>query len=189
MRNAQKNKLLFITTLLLLLCLNLNAQKTKSQNAIKQKPYKYKQGFRVGFGLNVGPVFSKPYTLALGLDGRLQYDLSKRYSFTLTTGFTNLFATGNSKDLGFIPLKAGFKGFVWNDQFYVMGEIGPAFAVTNNYDKTAIIIAPSIGFATKYIDISLRFEQYSNFPTISNNTKGEGTGQLALRLAYGFRLK
>jgi hypothetical protein len=31
-----------------------------------------------------------PYKLALGADARLQYDLTKRYSLTLTTGFTNL---------------------------------------------------------------------------------------------------
>jgi hypothetical protein len=30
-------------------------------------------------------------------------------------------ATG--KDLGFIPAKAGFKAFVWNDEFYVMEKL------------------------------------------------------------------
>jgi hypothetical protein len=38
--------------------------------------------------------------------------------------------------LGFIPAKAGFKAFVWNDEFYVMGEAGAAFAVTNDYKQT-----------------------------------------------------
>jgi hypothetical protein len=43
------------------------------------------------------------------------------------------------KDLGFIPAKAGFKAFVWNDEFYVMGEAGAAFAVTNDYNQTLIL--------------------------------------------------
>jgi hypothetical protein len=25
--------------------------------------------------------------------------------------------------MGFIPAKTGFKTFVWNDEFYVMGEL------------------------------------------------------------------
>lgn len=70
-----------------------------------------------------------------------------------------------------------------------MGEIGAAFAVTNEYDKTSMILAPSIGYATKYIDISLRYEHYNDFPKLNNNGSiGEGVGQLAIRLAYGFQL-
>jgi hypothetical protein len=37
-----------------------------------------------------------------------------------------------------------------------MGEAGAAFAVTD-YNQTSLILAPSIGYATKYIDVSLRF--------------------------------
>jgi hypothetical protein len=40
-----------------------------------------------------------------------------------------------------------------------MGEAGAAF-VTNDYKQ---ILAPSIGYATKYIDVSLRYEHYSDF--------------------------
>jgi hypothetical protein len=43
-----------------------------------------------------------------------------------------------------------------------MGEAGAAFAVTNDYKQT-LILAPSIGYATKYIDVSLRYEHYSDF--------------------------
>ena len=149
----------------------------------------YDQGFKLGIGINGGFVFDEPYDFALGADARLQYDLSKRYSITLTTGFSNLFVSGQDNDLGFIPAKAGFKAFVWNDQFYVMGEVGAAFAVTNDYDKTSLLIAPSIGYATKYIDISLRYEHYSDFQKINNNgTVSDGVGQLGVRLAYGFKL-
>jgi hypothetical protein len=47
--------------------------------------------------------------------------------YTLTTGF-KIYGKADS-DLGFIPAKAGFKAFIWNDEFYVMA--GAAFAVTS----------------------------------------------------------
>lgn len=149
----------------------------------------YDQKFKLGIGISGGYVFQEPYGLAVGVDARLQYDLSKISSLTLTTGFSNLFVSGDNNDLGFIPVKAGFKAFVWNDQFYVMGEFGAAIAVTNDYDKTSLLLAPSLGYATKYIDISLRYEHYTDFPKQnSNGTIGEGIGQLGIRLAYGFEL-
>ena len=160
---------------------NVSAQDSTTEN--------YNQSFRLGVGVTAGYVFDKPYGLGLGADARLQYDLSKRYSLTLTTGFTNLFVEGKKNDLGFIPAKLGFKAFVWNDQFYVMGEGGAAFAVTNNYDKTSLLLAPSIGYATKFIDFSLRYEHYSDFLKLNDNgTVGKGFGQLSLRIAYGFEL-
>ena len=156
------------------------AQETEVKN--------YDQKFKLGFGINAGTVFDDPYEFSLGADARLQYDLSKRYSLTLTSGFTNLFINGKDNDLGFIPVKAGFKAFVFKDTFYLMGEIGAAFAVTNNYNKNSLLLAPSIGYATKYIDISLRYERYNDFPNYNDNKIGKGVGQLGLRLAYGFEL-
>lgn len=159
---------------------NMNAQEGSIEN--------YDQGFRLGFGANIGAVTSDPYDFALGGDVRLQYDLSQRYSIVLTTGFTNLFVGDDMKDLGFIPAKLGFKAFVWEDQFYVLAEAGAGFAVTNDYDKTSLILAPGIGYATKSIDLSLRYEHYSDFPAINNGKVDEGFGQIALRVAYGFKI-
>lgn len=143
----------------------------------------YDQGFRLGFGLNGGIPTDGDYDWALGGDVRLQYDLSKKTSLTLTTGFTNLFTGKDAngvdiKDLGFIPAKAGFKAFVWEDQFYVLGEVGAGFAVTNGYNNTTFLWAPGIGYANKYIDLSVRYEDYHDFRT----------NQVALRVAYGFKL-
>ncbi|WP_347049979.1 hypothetical protein [Flavobacterium olei] len=159
------------------LCANTTfAQDSEVQN--------YDQGFRLGFGVNGGLPTDGDYDWALGGDVRLQYDLSQKTSLTLTTGFTNLFngdkdELGNDiKDLGFIPAKAGFKAFVWEDQFYVMGEVGAAFAVTNDYNQTSFLWAPGIGYANKYIDLSVRYEDYHDFRT----------NQVALRVAYGFKL-
>lgn len=178
------------TTIKMLVVLTMtlgSATKTMAQETTPTE--NYDQKFKLGIGISGGYVFQEPYKLALGLDARLQYDLSKRNSLTLTTGFSNLFVSGDDNDLGFIPVKAGFKAFIWNDQFYVMGEVGAAIAVTNDYDKTSLLIAPSIGYATKYIDISLRYEHYTDFPKLNNNgTVGKGIGQLGVRLAYGFEL-
>ena len=74
--------------------------------------------------------------------------------------------------------KAGFKAFVLEDRFYVLGEIGAGFAVTNGYKETTFLWAPGIGYANENFDISLRYEDYKKF----------NTNQIALRLAYGFKL-
>ena len=138
----------------------------------------YDQKFKLGFGINGGLPTDNAYDWALGGDVRLQYDLSKRTSVTLTTGFTNLFMGDDVDDLGFIPAKAGFKAFIWEDQFYVLGEVGAGFAVTNGYNDTTLLWAPGIGYAGKNIDISVRYEDYHKFET----------NQVALRVAYGFEL-
>lgn len=148
----------------------------------------YDQGFKLGFGLSAGAMTDDLYDFALGGDVRLQYDFSKRTSLTLTTGFTNLFIGDDIDDLGFIPAKAGFKVFWWEDEFYAMMEAGAAFPVTNDYSgavDNSLLLSPSIGWANKYIDLSLRYEHYSDFPTEDGSG---GVGQVAVRLAYGFRL-
>lgn len=185
MKTTERIKIVMLLAVSMLLANNIQAQDTSSTS-----PKNYDQGFRLGFGITGGYAVHDPYKLTLGGDARLQYDLSKRYSFTLTTGYTNLFISErDGNDVGFIPAKAGFKAFVWNDQFYIMGEAGGAFAVANQYHKTSLLLAPSIGYATKYIDISLRYEHYNDFARINNDgTVGKGAGQVGLRVAYGFDL-
>lgn len=163
----------------------LTTSNANAQDSVIGDTKNYDQGFRLGFGINGGIVFEDPYDFSLGADARLQYDLSKRTSVTLTTGFTNLFIGDDIDDLGFIPVKAGFKAFVWEDRFYVLGEVGGAFAVTNDYSQNSLILAPGIGYANEFFDASIRYEYYNDFPTANG---GEGVGQLALRLAYGFKL-
>jgi len=177
-------KVFAIAILTVFFSANVNAQ----DNSILGDPTNYDQGFKLGFGINAGYVTDDLYEWALGGDIRAQYDFSKRTSITLTTGFTNLFIGDDVKDLGFIPVKAGFKYFFWEDQFYALGEIGAGFPVTNDYSgvvDNTLILSPGIGYATKYVDLSLRYEHYSDFPTQDG---GSGVGQLALRLAYGFKL-
>ena len=154
-----------------------------------QEAENYDQNFRLGIGVKAGYIFQEPFQHALGGDIRLQYDLSKRYSLTLTTGYTNLSVSGNDNDLGFIPVKAGYKTFIWEDQFYVMAEIGVAISVTHDYNKTSLVIAPCVGYASKYIDISLHYERYADFAKENDDgSVGQGVGQIGVRLAYGFKL-
>lgn len=174
-----------ITAICALFLSVLTTSNVNAQDSVIGDTQNYDQGFRLGFGINGGIIFENPYDFSLGADARLQYDLSKRTSVTLTTGFTNLFIGDNIDDLGFIPVKAGFKAFVWEDRFYVMGEVGGAFAVTNDYSENSLILAPGIGYANKFFDASIRYEYYNDFPTANG---GEGVGQIALRFAYGFKL-
>ncbi|MFL9843700.1 hypothetical protein [Flavobacterium rhizosphaerae] len=139
----------------------------------------YKQGFRLGVGLSAGVPTGDSFSFGLGGDVRLQYDLSRKTSLTLTTGFTNLFSKEDYiKDYGYIPVKAGFKAFVLKNSLYILGEAGAGFAVTNNYNDSFFLWSPGIGYANDIIDISVRYEG-------TNDTE---TGQVALRLAYGFGL-
>jgi hypothetical protein len=180
MKTTQKIKIFMVLAISMLFANNTKAQESTN----------YDKGFRLGFGVTGGYAVHDPYKLALSGDARLQYDLSKRYSLTLTTGYSNLFVSkADGNDLGFIPAKLGFKAFVWNDQFYIMGEGGAAFAVSNGYHKTSLLLAPSIGYATKDIDISLRYEQYTDFDRLNNDgSLGKGVGQIGVRVAYGFKL-
>jgi len=172
------------SSLVLLLCFFSTtsfAQETENKN--------YDQGFRLGFGLSGGLPLQDPYDFNVGGDVRIQYDLSTRYSLTFTTGFNNFFVSGKDNDLGYIPVKGGFKAFVLKDKLYLLAEAGAAFAITNEYDKTSLLLSPGIGYATDAIDISLRYEHYTDFPIMnSNDTQSTGLGQIAVRLAYGFRL-
>lgn len=185
MKTSVKIKGLLVLAVSIFFTANVNAQ---NPGTASPSPDSYDQGFRLGFGLSGGYVFDDPYDAAIGGDVRIQYDFSKRTSISLTTGFTNLFIGDDLDDLGFIPLKAGFKVFWWEDQFYAGAEIGLGFPVTNDYSDVVdntVILSPAIGYATKYIDLSLRYEHYTEFPTADGD---KGVGQLALRLAYGFKL-
>ena len=139
-------------------------------NAQKKEP-----SFRLGFGLNGGIPLKKTFDFSLGADIRLQYDISKKTSLATTTGYTNFFCKDNGNS-GFVPAKLGFKSF-FGDQFYVLGEVGAAIG-TKSGMGTSFLWAPGIGVATKNIDVSLRYENYQKF----------NTGQISLRLAYGFKL-
>lgn len=165
---------------------NVNAQ----GGTLPEAAQTYDGGFRLGFGLSGGPVFDDPFSFGLGVDARLQYDLSEFTSFTLTTGYSNFFLKSEfddagGEDLGFIPVKLGFKGFVIGKEVYLLGEAGAAFDVTSDESQTSVILAPGIGYATDVLDLSLRYEFFPNWETGPDD---KGVSQLAFRVAYGFKL-
>ncbi len=188
MKITLRNSVKLAVVALCLLSVPTFAQETGTETSTDTK--NYDQGWRLGFGLSAGiPLNAEPYEWNLGGDVRLQYDLSTKYSITMTTGFNNFFINGDDNDLGYIPVKGGFKAFVLKDQLYLLGEVGYAFAVTNDYDENSFLISPGVGYANEYFDASLRYEHYTDFPTLNDNgTTDKGLGMIALRLAYGFRL-
>ncbi|NHN26910.1 hypothetical protein FIA58_014590 [Flavobacterium jejuense] len=172
-------KIVLISSLLLGTC-----AKTFSQN----QGDNYNRKFKLGIGVSTGLPFNDPYNFNLGGDLRLQYNLSETYSLTFTTGFNNLFVKDDNTDLSYIPIKIGYKSFIFKNEFYVMGEVGVAFSVTKEYDTNSLLFSPSVGYATKYVDISVRYEFLKDFPVIKDNAVDDGLGQVMLRLAYGFDL-
>ena len=176
------------TKIKMLTILAVSAFYSTTSFAQKNDTQSYDQRFKLGIGLSASGVFDDPYKFSVGADARLQYNLTKRYSLTFTSGFSDLAVNGENNDLGYVPVKLGFKAFIYENSFYVMGEAGDAFAVTNHYNKNSLLFAPSIGYATKYIDLSLRYEYFPDFPTDNNGSVSKGVSQLGLRIAYGFDL-
>ncbi len=150
--------------------MNANAQSTDSK------------ALRLGIGVNAGvPTKADPYGFVLGGDVRLQKDFSSNVSGLLSAGYNSWmlkdeFGGGSN---GMIPVKAGAKVFL-AESVYLSGELGAGFG-TKSGSKTAFLWAPGVGYGfDNGLDIGLRYEgaEYS----------GGSLGQVALRVAYGFRL-
>ncbi|WP_235841740.1 hypothetical protein [Confluentibacter sediminis] len=156
--------------------------------AIAQETDGYKRNFKFGVGLSGGLPLNDPYNFIVGGDVRLQYNISQSYSLCLTTGYNNLFVDNEEPNFGYVPVKVGYKTFLFKNEFYVMGEIGGAFSTTKEYNNNSMLFSPSIGYATKYVDISVRYEFLKDFPIVKNNVADNGLAQVMLRLAYGFDL-
>jgi hypothetical protein len=154
-------------------------------------------GHKFGIGLNVGVPTGDEYNFALGADARVQFDVSKQLSIPITVGYTNYFAkdytinstTFKGQDLGYIPVKAGAKIF-FNESgsgLYGLAEVGAAFGVTKDA-KTGFLYSPAIGYSfNSGLDVGVKYEGISNAreQTIQYS---KNTGQVALRIAYGFKI-
>ena len=137
--------------------------------------------WRLGIGVSAGIPTDDAYKVVLGGDLRLQKDFFSNVSGTLSAGYTSFsikdeFGGG---DIGFIPVKVGVKIFPVQ-RFYISGEVGAGFG-TDDGQGTAFVYAPGIGIGFNHgIDLGLRYEGFTQ-----NSTN---IGQVALRLAYGFKL-
>jgi hypothetical protein len=135
--------------------------------------------WRLGVGFSAGIPTDDAYNIALGGDLRLQKDFSSNVSGLLSAGYTNFSIKNNGGDVGFIPVKVGVKVFPI-ERLYVSGELGAGFG-TDDGQGTAFVYAPGIGVGfNNGIDLGLRYEAFSQ--------SGQNLGQVALRIAYGFKL-
>ena len=156
-------KPLFALTVICFLAISANAQ---------QYPW------RLGIGVSGGIGTQDPNPFVLGGDLRLQKGLGNSVSVIFTTGYTNFFKKAPYSNMGFVPLKAGFKVFPIKN-FYLNAEAGAGFGTTKGLG-TSFVWSPAVGFAFgSGWDVSVKSEDF---------TKYEYTKQVALRLAYGFKL-
>jgi len=153
------------------------------------------EALRLGIGADIGaPATENTAKLLLGPSLRLQWDFPKRTSLTLTTAYEAFINKDKmAGDTTFIadqiPVKAGAKFFFGKTYtFYIQPEAGVSLSAKKNYGN-AFVYSGGIGYVGKKgLDMSLRYEGYEfgDSNTISHN---ERFGIIALRLAYGFRLK
>jgi len=135
---------------------------------------------RMGIGVNVGGTLKDPSRGVLGIDGRLQAGFGNSLSGILTTGYYHYLKNDKAGDgFGIIPVKLGLKYFPAKN-VYVAGEVGAGIGTKEN-QETSFVYSPSVGLAFgNGLDLSLKYEDYTKY-------KGYAS-QLALRLAYGFKL-
>ncbi|NRF38239.1 hypothetical protein [Pedobacter foliorum] len=141
---------------------------------------------KLGVGINLGVPTTDGYSFAVGADARLQFDVSKQVSIPVTAGYTHFLGKTvggfDVPDFGYIPLKGGVKVFFdeTGSGLYGLGEIGAGFGVTKG-SGTSFLYSPAVGYAfSSGLDLGVKYEGLS---------KGGGNlGQVALRIAYGFKL-
>jgi hypothetical protein len=143
--------------------------------------------WRFGIGLEAGAPTGDAHTTSnfeLGGTARLQYDASSSFAWTLTSGYYNMFGKDNPvtnvnyNSQGIIPAKLGIKAFL-SSNIYFGAEAGAGFE-TGTGGNTKLILSPGLGYASKSIDVGLRYENFSG--------QGNNYGLVGLRIAYGFRL-
>lgn len=144
-------------------------------------------GWRMGISIMPGVATNGGYGFALGSDIRLQTEIAKNTHFTLTTGITGFFKKDPVKGMSYIPLKPGIKYFL-GENLYVGGELGIGFGMVKNSGRS-FIWAPSLGLSFKKVDLSVKYEDASDFKFVADGTNNNYVKQFALRVAYGFSLK
>ncbi|MDB5150296.1 MAG: hypothetical protein JWQ57_4316 [Mucilaginibacter sp.] len=129
---------------------------------------------------------AKDYTISLGGTGTIQYGLNDHVALTFTSGYYNFlsktlgtpFAPYKRPNLQIVPMKVGAKVFFY-DGFYASAETGMAIEAVSG-GRRKFILAPALGYATKQLDVSLRYEALLGGL--------ENYGLVGLHTAYGFKL-
>ena len=135
---------------------------------------------RMGVGVDIGSTLKNPVRTVAGFDLRLQKSFGQGVSGILTSGYYQFFKVNKyNKGFGIIPLKVGLKYFPAKN-IYVAGEVGAGFG-TKSGAGTSFVYSPSVGFAFgDGFDASIKYESFTGYNGYAN--------QLALRIAYGFKL-
>lgn len=126
-------------------------------------------------------------TFSLGATGQFQYGVTNKFGVTFTAGGDHYFpkidpATGKRYgSYGEIPVRIGVKEF-FLPNFYVAAQGGLAWEKLESgwADFHRRDLTGGVGYATKHLDFSLRYEDYY--------MKDYHTGLVGLRVAYGFGL-
>ncbi|MFP5080252.1 hypothetical protein [Pedobacter sp. JCM 36344] len=143
---------------------------------------------KFGIGLSLGVPTTNLYNFAIGADARMQFDVTKRLSIPVAAGYNHYIAKDNVlPDYGYIPVKTGLKYFFdpSGSGLYAMGEVGAAFGVTSRA-KTTFLYAPTVGYSwSNGLDLGVRYENTGKGVDIVGAPQ---MGQVALRIAYGFKL-
>ena len=162
-------KLLYVFAVIAALIFSVNS------NAQKNNPIHF------GVGIDGGSTLKYPTRAVLGADARLQIPIGNSFSAIATTGYYH-FLKNKDKGIpatGVVPVKLGLKYFPVKN-FYIAGEAGAGF-FTKGDNNTSFVYSPSVGMAfANGLDISLKYEDYTKYNGYAS--------QLALRLAYGFKL-
>jgi hypothetical protein len=144
---------------------------------------------RIGLALETGlPTGNsvKDYQVSLGGTGTIQYGLSDKVALTFTSGYYDFlsktlgtpFAPYKRANLQIVPIKVGAKVFFY-DGFYAGAETGMAIEAVSG-GRRKFILAPALGYATKQLDVSVRYEALLGGL--------DNYGLLGLHTAYGFKL-
>lgn len=158
---------------------------------------------KLGVGLTAGvPTTDDYYKIALGADLRLQFNVAKQLSIPITVGYTNF--VGKEIDMSlvdlpagipyedkvpnydFIPVKGGLKYFFdkSGSGMYGLAVVGAAFGLTR-YSKVGFLYSPALGYSwSSGLDLGLKYEAISG--ALKSNK--DNIGQIAFRVAYGFKL-
>jgi hypothetical protein len=139
---------------------------------------------RLGVSIIPGVSLNDPAGFVLGADARLQHNIgNSNLSWIVTTGYTHFFETKQNgvvvfPTTSYVPIKAGLKVFPGKN-VYLAGELGVGLGIESGVG-TSFVYSPSVGvIIAKDWDLSLKYEHF---------TKYTETQQLALRVAYGFKL-
>ncbi len=156
------------------------AQSTTSSATTSRSSMSDANGPRLGIGIDGGIATNSEAGFILGGDLRYQQPVGKSVSLLLTAGYTNFFKKTSTyfPNIGVVPVKAGVKIFPAKN-LYVDGEVGAGF-FTNSGGGTSFVFSPAIGYAfDNGLDLSVKYEDF---------TKYDFSQQVALRIAYGFKL-